>query len=100
MGKGGGHHIKMPPLLQGLTILNVNTMMLPSLGTFGLGLQCNAVQPKFRDTFCIVHISMLELSGFADAYPTDNTCCLSLSACFFDPVYTNRCVDLQVLILS
>ena len=36
---------------------------------FGLGLQCYAVRPKFRDTLyhCpIVHISMSELSGFAD----------------------------------
>ena len=62
MRKDGGHHIAVPPLLQELTILNTNTMTLPSLGWVYSALPCS--QNFVR--LCIVHLSMSELSGFAD----------------------------------
>ena len=47
MRKGGGHHIVVSPLLRELTILNTNTMMLPSLGLVYSALLCG---PEFCET--------------------------------------------------
>ena len=64
----GSHHILLPPQLWKLTILNTNTMMLPSLG------QVYSALPWGQNFVghCIVHLSMSKLSGFADAVTNGN----------------------------
>jgi hypothetical protein len=69
MRKVGGHHTVVPPLLRELNILNTNNATLQSLGWVYSALPCS--QNIVR--LCIVHLSMQQLSGFADVTAIEHT---------------------------
>ena len=62
MRKDWCHHTVVFKWLRRLTILNANTRTPPSLGRVYIALPWN---PKVVE-LCIVHLSLSELSGFAD----------------------------------